>query len=165
MGAAIGDVLHKSGLDVITTLEGRSARSRLRAFDARIREVASHAEIVRESDLVLSVVPGAAALDVAERVAASLSETRARITYVDCNAVSLEDTRRMARLIQDAGSVFVDAVIVGAPPTGRDSDTRFYCSGPDTTAFVALREHGLYVEAIGRNVGEARALETAIEAS
>lgn len=67
--------------------------------------------------------------------------------------------------IRAAGSQFVDAGIIGGPPRGPDSGTRFFCSGPDTAAFEALRDHGLDVRVVGPEVGQASGLKMVYAAS
>jgi 3-hydroxyisobutyrate dehydrogenase-like beta-hydroxyacid dehydrogenase len=165
MGAGIGGVLRRSGLDVLTCLDGRSNLTRLRALESGIREVGFMDEVVTEAGLVLSVLPPGEALPLAERVARSLRRTRARLTYVDCNAVSPGTAKRIASVITDAGSGFIDAGIIGGPPSGPDSGTRFFCSGPDTSPFAALREHGLAVRVVGPEVGQASGLKMVYAAS
>jgi 3-hydroxyisobutyrate dehydrogenase-like beta-hydroxyacid dehydrogenase len=165
MGAGIGGVLRRSGLDVLTCLDGRSNLTRLRALESGIREVGFMDEVVTEAGLVLSVLPPGEALPLAERVARSLQRTRARLTYVDCNAVSPGTAKRIASVITGAGSAFIDAGIIGGPPSGPDSGTRFFCSGPDTSPFEALREHGLDVRVVGPEVGEASGLKMVYAAS
>jgi 3-hydroxyisobutyrate dehydrogenase-like beta-hydroxyacid dehydrogenase len=165
MGAAIGAVLKRYGLDVLTCLDGRSNLTRLRALESGIREVGFMDDVVREADVVLSVLPPGQALALAERVARALHRTRARVTYVDCNAVSPATVRKVEAIIRVAGSAFIDAGIIGGPPSGMDSGTRFYCSGPDTSAFEALREYGLDVRVVGPEVGQASGLKMVYAAS
>ncbi len=128
MGAGIGSVLRKSGLDVLTCLDGRSNLTRLRALESEIREVGFYDDLVKEADLVLSVLPPGEAVPIAERVARALTRTGARLTYVDCNAVSPKTACRIDAIIREAGSAFVDAGIIGGPPSGPNSGTRFHCS-------------------------------------
>jgi 3-hydroxyisobutyrate dehydrogenase-like beta-hydroxyacid dehydrogenase len=165
MGAAIGAVLKRSGLDVLTCLDGRSNLTRLRAFESGIREVGFMDDVVKEADVILSVLPPGEAVALAERVARSLHRTRARVTYVDCNAVSPGTVRKIEAIIRLAGSSFIDAGIIGGPPSGADSGTRFYCSGPDTAAFESLRGHGLDVRVVGPEVGQASGLKMVYAAS
>jgi 3-hydroxyisobutyrate dehydrogenase-like beta-hydroxyacid dehydrogenase len=165
MGAAIGAVLRKSGLDVLTCLDGRSNLTRLRALESDIREVGFYDDLVKEADLVLSVLPPGEAVAIAERVARALARTKAKVTYVDCNAVSPGTACRIAGIIEAAGSTFIDAGIIGGPPSGPDSGTRFFCSGLDTAAFEALRDHGLDVRVAGPDVGQASGLKMVYAAS
>jgi L-threonate 2-dehydrogenase len=62
-----------------------------------------------EADLVLSIVPPAAALSLAEQFASILVGTRSKPVYADCNAVSPRTVDGIAAVIADTGSDFVDA--------------------------------------------------------
>ena len=165
MGAGIGGVLRKSGLDVLTCLDGRSNLTRLRALESDIREVGFMDDVAREADLVLSVLPPGEAIDIAERMARSLRRTKSRLTYVDCNAVSPGTACNIEAIIRGGGSQFIDAGIICGPPRGPDSGTRFFCSGPDTSAFEALKDHGLDVRVVGPEIGQASGLKMVYAAS
>ncbi len=165
MGAGIGGVLRKAGLDVLTCLDGRSNLTRLRALESGIREAGFYDDVVKEADLILSVLPPGEAVAIAERVARSLRRTGAQVTYVDCNAVSPATAAKIEGIVRAAGSAFIDAGIIGGPPRGPDSGTRFFCSGPDTAAFEALRPRGLDVRVVGQEVGQASGLKMVYAAS
>ncbi len=165
MGAAVGGVLKKSGLDVLTCLDGRGNLTRLRALEAGIREVGFYDDLVQEADLILSILVPSEALAVAERVARSLKRTKAKLAYVDCNAVSPATVRAIGRVVSDAGGEFLDAGIIGGPPRGPNSGTRFHCSGPNTAAFEALRDQGLDVRVVGLEIGQASGLKMVYAAS
>jgi 3-hydroxyisobutyrate dehydrogenase-like beta-hydroxyacid dehydrogenase len=165
MGAAIGGVLRKSGLDVLTCLDGRSNLTRLRAIESDIRDVGFMDDLVGEADMVVSVLPPGDAAGLAERTGRALERTRRRVTYVDCNAVSPQTVRKIEERITSAGSAFIDAGIIGGPPSGPDSGTRFYCSGPDTAAFESLKGYGLDVRVVGPEIGQASGLKMVYAAS
>lgn len=165
MGAAIGAVLRQTGLEVLTCLDGRSRFTRLRAEEAGIRAAPDYDELVRGVDVVLSVLVPAEARTVAERVALSLRRTGARPVFVECNAVAPQTVRAVEEVIRQAGSGFIDVGIIGSPPRHPGDSARFYCSGPDTTAFEALGKHGLDVRVIGPLVGQASGLKMVYAAS
>jgi 3-hydroxyisobutyrate dehydrogenase-like beta-hydroxyacid dehydrogenase len=165
MGAGIAGVLRRSGLDVLTCLDGRGNLTRLRALEAGVREVGFMDDLVQEADLVLSVLPPGEAVALAERVAKALRRTGAKVQYADLNAVSPNTARRIGAIINDAGSRFIDGGIIGGPPSGPDSGTRFYCSGPDTAAIEALGDHGLDIRVVGPEVGQASGLKMVYAAS
>jgi 3-hydroxyisobutyrate dehydrogenase-like beta-hydroxyacid dehydrogenase len=60
-------------------------------------------------------------------------------------------------VIEAAGSTFVDASIIGAPP--RKPGTRFYASGPEVARFETLRAHGLDVRPLSDRIGDASAIK------
>ena len=158
MGQAVGALLTRGGERVVTCVAGRSDRTRALARAAGFIEVPSLDALVRESELLLSIVPPAHAVAVARDVAAALSAARARLTYVDCNAIAPRTAREVAAVIAPTGSGFVDVGIVGGPPRDAPSP-RFYASGPDRARFGALRDAGLDVRLLGEEVGEASAVK------
>lgn len=164
MGAAIGAALAANGVDAATSLEGRSALTRTRAAEAGMRDAGSLTALVERSGLLLSVLPPADAVGVAEEIADAMARTGARPVFAECNAVAPRTAQRIATLIGDAGAPVIDAGIIGPPPAP-GSRTRIYCSGPDTAPLEALREHGLDVRRVGPRIGQASGLKMVYAAS
>lgn len=158
MGHVVAQVIVNHGMTVWTCLEGRSERTKNLAKAAYLEAAATYAELVEETDLILSILVPAEALKVAHKVAETLHNTDRRIVYVDCNAVSPNTALAICRTIEQAGSRFVDAGIIGPPPR-REGTTRFYASGPDAAQFEKLRDVGLDVRVIGRKIGQASGLK------
>jgi 3-hydroxyisobutyrate dehydrogenase-like beta-hydroxyacid dehydrogenase len=165
MGSAIGKVLSDSGLDVVTCLEGRGELSRLRAREAGMRDVRSLDALVRESDLILSVLVPAEAPALARLIADAVGRTGSHPAYADLNAVAPRTVKAINRLLTSAGVVFIDGGIIGAPPTVGGKNTRIYCSGPDTAALEALIGSGLDIRRVGPEVGQASGLKMVYAAS
>lgn len=147
MGAAVGALLPKAWW----APEGRSAETQARAEEAELRS-APLAQLVERCDVLLSICPPHAALDVA-RAAAGF-----RGLYCDANAVSPATALEVARIVEDGGATFVDGGIVGGPP--REAGTRLYLSGREAPAVAALFE-GTLLEAVvlGEEPGTASALK------
>ncbi len=124
MGAAVGHELRGHGHQVLWASEGRSRVTAERAAAAGLSECGSIAELVRHSDVVISVCPPHAAADVA-RTARGLPGI-----FVDANAVSPTTARHIARIIEEGGGRYVDGGIIGPPPTAA-AGTRLYLSGPE----------------------------------
>jgi 3-hydroxyisobutyrate dehydrogenase-like beta-hydroxyacid dehydrogenase len=158
MGHSVGQTLVEHDMRVITCLEGRSERTRGLAQKAGIADVPTYEDLVREADLLLSILVPAQARNAAGRVAQAVMETGARLVYADCNAIAPQTVCQIGSLLAAAGVQFVDASIVGGPPRG-GSSPRFYASGPDTGAFEALSAYGLHVVVIGEEVGLASAIK------
>lgn len=158
MGHTVGDVLRQNGLRVITCLEGRSARTRALAEKAGIIDVPTYRQLVTEATLVLSVMVPAQAMSAAEAIANALRETDTRLTYADCNAIAPQTVRKLGEVITSAGGTFVDASIIGPPPRIPGA-TRFYASGSELEAFLALNQYGLDVRPLGDEVGLASAIK------
>ena len=164
MGAAIGAMVASGGIDVATNLTGRSELTRLRAAEAGIRDAGSTDALVEECDLLLSVLPPADAVGIAEEVAGAMARTGVRPTFAECNAIAPQTVVRIATLMLDTGAPFIDAGIIGGPP-GPGSEPRIYCSGPDTSALESLRECGLDIRRVGPRFGQASGLKMVYAAS
>lgn len=130
MGAAIGGALVERGETVLWASEGRSTATAERAREARLEDAGDTAELLRRSEIVLSVCPPHAAVEVA-RAAAGFTGV-----YVDANAIAPETAREIAGLHER----FVDGGIVGPPPL-EAGDTRLYLSGPEAERIAALFRH------------------------
>ncbi|MFC1957269.1 DUF1932 domain-containing protein [Chloroflexota bacterium] len=165
MGSAIGKILSDAGLDVVTCLEGRSELTRLRASEAGMRDVPSLDHLVREADLLLSVLVPSEAVALGKRVADSIRRTGARPVFADINAIAPQTITNIGRMIADAGITFIDGGIIGLPPQAGKSNTRIYCSGPDTTAMESLAKSGLDIRVLGTNIGQASGLKMVYAAS
>ena len=122
MGSAVGACLTRRGLTVLWASAGRSPATADRAAAAGLRDVGTASEMSSQADVILSVCPPHAALEVARSVAGF------RGIYVDANAVSPATTRKVAEIVTAGGASYVDGGIIGPPPeaTGR---TRLYLSG------------------------------------
>ncbi|MDP6707881.1 MAG: DUF1932 domain-containing protein [Alphaproteobacteria bacterium] len=154
MGHAVGRALIQAGHDVVTCLTGRSAHTRELAERAGLRELPDLESVVAEAGLVLSILPPEAADGNATRVAEAMRAADARPVFADCNAVSPDSARAMAATIEAAGATFIDAGIIGHGP-GHGVPTRFYVSGPDTSALEALAGPEIMVKPVGAEVGRA----------
>jgi 3-hydroxyisobutyrate dehydrogenase-like beta-hydroxyacid dehydrogenase len=158
MGHVVGQVLLQHGMRVVTCLQGRSERTRMLSRKAGIAEVPTHEQLVREADLLLSILVPEEALNTARVVAQALRNAGATTLYADCNAVSPRTVRAIAEVITAAGSRFVDAGIIGSPPR-REGTTRFYASGPDVEEFAELGRYGLDVRPLGLEIGQASGIK------
>jgi putative dehydrogenase len=157
MGAPVGGRLVDHGLKVLTSLTGRSADTVARAGKAGLTP-ASDAEIAA-ADFILSIVPPADALPLAQRFAPALSASNSKPVYVDCNAVSPPTAERIAAAIAPTGSPFVDAGIIGGPPKPQYDGPTFYASGPDAPKFATLSQYGLDVRVLDGPLTAASALK------
>lgn len=158
MGHAVGRSLRAGGHRVITALDGRSARTRALAEHAQVEDVGSLTDLVTQANLILSIMPPAAASGFAETVAAELRQTGATPVFVDCNAIAPGTAQTIASTIAGAGSGFVDCGIIGAPP-GRRAPTRFYISGPDAATLEPLSQPDLLFRNIGPEIGAASGIK------
>src|SRR5579859_4394135 len=151
MGSGVGAVLHQHGLYVLTCLAGRGAGSRERAAAAGIQDVSDLEVLVNQCDVVLSILPPAAAGAIADQVATAVRATGADVLYADCNAIAI------SRTLLGAGARFADAGIIGGPPDR--SANRTYASGPGARELEGLREFGLDIRVLDGGVGQASDLK------
>ena len=158
MGHAVGRALTEHGLEVITCLQGRSERTRDLARRANIHDVTSLEELVRQADLVLSILVPAEAVNVAQRIAAALRTTEANTPFADCNATSPQTAESINAIITSAGGRFIDGSIIGGPP-GRGTPPRFYVSGPYSDIMSDLDGKGIAVRPIGDAIGRASGIK------
>lgn len=137
MGSKVGAAVRTTGARVLWAGEGRSGETRKRASEAGLEDAGSVTSLVRASEVILSVCPPHAALDVAAQVAA----LRFAGTFVDGNAVSPATAREIGGIIEKGGAAFVDGGIIGPPPL-KPGTTRFYVSGTGAERIAALLTAG-----------------------
>ena len=151
MGAAIGGALRERGETVLWASAGRSDATAERAKQAGLEDDGEIAEVCRRSEVVLSVCPPHAAVEVA-RAAEGFTGI-----YVDANAISPQT----ARAIAFHQSRFVDGGIVGSPPHEPGS-TRLYLSGSEAKAVAALfADTNVDARVVSAEPGAASALKAA----
>ena len=116
-------------------------------------EVESLDELSQTSDVIVSVCPPHAALDVADAVA----RTGFGGLYLDANAVAPATARSIASRFDR----FVDGGIVGPPP-GKPGSTRLYASGDEAPAVAELWSgSALEVRVVQGGPGSASAVKAA----
>ena len=150
MGSVVGGALRERGHEVLWASEGRGEQTTQRAGAAGLADVGRVAALRERCEVVLSIVPPHAAVEVAEAFNGFAG------TFVDANAVSPETVRVVA---EAAGTRFVDGGIIGPPPS-RAGTTRLYLSGAEAAGVAELFE-GTALDAIvlEGDVGAASALK------
>jgi 3-hydroxyisobutyrate dehydrogenase-like beta-hydroxyacid dehydrogenase len=153
MGASIA-ALCKG--ETVWCSDGRSPATRQRAVDAGMTEVRSVEEMTERADLIVSICPPSAAVDVADAVAAGRFDG----IYADFNAIAPATVRRIGERFER----FVDGGIIG-PPATVPGTTRLYLSGPHAEA-VATRwtTPALEVRIVDGGVGAASAVKNCFAA-
>ena len=145
MGAAIGRCLTARGHTVLWASQGRSPATAERAAAAGLTDVGTVAALAGRAQVIFSICPPHAALEVA-RSAAGFSGL-----FVDANAIAPETTRSVATVLgagetgaADTGATrFADGGIIGPPPQpGADpaagNGTRLYLAGEPAAEVAAL---------------------------
>ncbi len=136
MGSAVARRLKENGARVLTSLAGRSEATAKRAAAAGMIAVGD-ADIAN-ADIILSIVPLADALRLAERLAGAVAKSRKKPVVVDCNAINVETVLQVERIIAASGARFVDAAITGLPPRVGTEGPAFYFSGAHAQEFAIL---------------------------
>ena len=158
MGAAVGAALRERGTAGLWASADRSEATARRAKDAGLEDVGDVGGLVRQSDVIVSVCPPHAAVDVARSVSGFAG------LFVDANAVSPATARKIAAIVEDSGARFVDGGIVGPPPRTAGT-TRLYLSGPGAPEVAAVFEgSALEPVVVSDSVGAASAVKMAYAA-
>jgi 3-hydroxyisobutyrate dehydrogenase-like beta-hydroxyacid dehydrogenase len=155
MGSAVAEDLLAAGRHVLWASAGRSAETAARAEEAGLEDAGTVEELARRSEVILSICPPHAALEVARSVAGFDG------VFVDANAVSPATAREIGAAIDGR---FVDAGIIGPPPREAGT-TRLYLAGPDAEHVAVLFERtSLDARVISDEPGAASALKMAYAA-
>ena len=117
MGSDIGRYLIANGATVYTCLEDRSPRTRALSERAGIIEVTSLQQLVKTVDIILSITISDIVEEVCQKVALAMQEVDNYPVFVDCNAISPQKCQQLETIITTAGAKFVDASILGGPPS------------------------------------------------
>jgi len=133
MGAAVGQCLVAAGHRVLWLPAGRSEATAARARAAGLTGAGDLADLVRQADVVLSVCPPLAALDIARQVAGSGFGG----LYLDANAIAPATAREVAGIVEGGGATFVDGGIIGTPPV-EPGFIRLFLSGAKAQEIGAL---------------------------
>jgi 3-hydroxyisobutyrate dehydrogenase-like beta-hydroxyacid dehydrogenase len=163
MGTAVGRRLREAGARVLISLNGRSATSTDRVRRAGLEGFHDDQRLTDGIDYILSIVPPAAALEVAERLRAPLRNAAAPPPFADCNAIAPTTMRRIERLLEPLP--VIDAGIIGGPPVPGSQNPfagpRFYASGPHARRLDALTRYGLDIAVMDAPIGAASGLKLA----
>jgi len=158
MGHAVARTLREGGHDVATALDGRSERTRALAQTAGIADAGSLGALIALSEIILSIMPPAAATGFARDAAREIGAAGTRPVFVDCNAIAPGTSREIGAILIDAGASFVDGGIIGSPP-GRRAPTRLYVSGEQAAAIETLARPDLLIRNLGPEIGAASGIK------
>lgn len=154
LGTVLGRILQGQGHRIIAPSSGRSPHTRRRAEESGFDAAASATEAVGGADLVLSVVPPAAAGSVLAEVLCALSASSNTPCFVDANSISPSTARGLQRRCSQAGISMVDMTVHGL---ARDLPARgdLFLSGAGADAVACLFGPGVSARVVGEEVGEA----------
>jgi 3-hydroxyisobutyrate dehydrogenase-like beta-hydroxyacid dehydrogenase len=156
MGSAVGARLVENGIEVRTSLAGRSEATMARAKAAGMTGVSD--EQIAAADIILSILPPGDALGLAERLGPVLRAATKKPVYVDCNALDPATVVRIGRVVQETGATFVDGGIIGGPPKPGYSP-KIYLSGEAAPRVAELAKYGLEMPIQPGPIGAASAMK------
>ena len=132
MGVTVLESLVENDVSATWVKGGRSESTVQRA--SSIPSVDTLEELIHSVETIISVCPPSAALEVARNI----SDKGFKGIYVDANAISPLESRKVAELF---GAAFVDGGIIG-PPAKEAGTTRIYLSGVRSREVVDLFKVG-----------------------
>jgi len=157
MGAGLGWALREGGARVVSTVDGRSARTVRLAEAAGLELLPTLDDVAAAADVVLLVTPPGDALDAARAVAAAAVATGSQPLVADLNAVAPSTMRALAEAL--APLDIVDGAVSGPPPTVRPG-ANLYLSGARAAELAALPwGDRVHATVVGDTIGAASALK------
>ena len=156
MGSALARAWAGGGSTVLTTVDGRSRRTRHLAEG--LTQLPDVAAVVAASDVVVSICPPHASSDVLDSVLAAANAQDARPVVADLNAVAPDTVEGYAARAARRGIDLIDGSISGGPPRP-GGDTHLYLSGEQAAVLAGLRADGLRTRVVGDRPGLASAVK------
>jgi 3-hydroxyisobutyrate dehydrogenase-like beta-hydroxyacid dehydrogenase len=161
LGSTLGRLLVQSGVPVIVTTEGRGLRTQQLAERAGLVILPRLRDVAERADVVLSVVPPAAARAVAEGYLANCSRDGRPRIYADLNSISPDTARQVEKGVREAGLDFVDGAVHGLASRLPERGT-LYLSGRAAPALAGLLGRAVRVRVLGDAGGQASAFKMMI---
>ncbi|NQV40781.1 MAG: NAD(P)-dependent oxidoreductase [Candidatus Marinimicrobia bacterium] len=139
---------------------GRSDETRKRAEDHNLSESQSLGDMCELCDIIISVCPPHAAVDVAQQILAFSFKG----IYADVNAISPEKAKSIHQLMNSRQIDFVDGGIIGGPAWKAES-TWLYLAGEKAAEVSNCFQGGLLeTELMGPEIGRASAIKMSFAA-
>ena len=156
MGSALGRAWQRGGARVVSTVAGRSARTQRLATGLTL--LPDLAEVVAESDLVISICPPEQATYLARKLGQTCQVVGHHPIIADLNAIAPSTVAEIQEILAQFDCPLIDGSISGSPPT-EDSSTWVYLSGPDAERLAQLPAPGLICKVVDDSVGSASAIK------
>lgn len=155
MGISVAAAAQRSGYTVIWCSAGRSSATLQRVKEHKLVEMHSLEKLCQTCEVLISVCPPHAAVNVANEVLASGFQG----IFCDANAIAPDTVRRISGMMTTAGVAFVDGGIIGGP-AWEPGGTCLYLSGERSADIAELFSAGpLETTVIGADPGKASALK------
>ena len=158
MGSAVGKLLRKAGLRVVTTFEGRSPATQDRALNSGIEILPTLDDVVAQSHIVFSLVLPSSALETARQYTNRDQLRSEGSIFVEANSIGLETLEEIERLMGEQDIPLVDASFHGVAHRLEDLAI-LYVSGPKARVVEALCQDFLPVSYLGTRIGPATAMK------
>ena len=158
LGAGVAALARTRGARVITTLDGRGEATAARCREAGLTVLDSLADVARQADVVISLVPPAAADDLVDAYCKVAHLAPRGAIFVDANSIGPELARSLAVKVAAAGRAFVDAAINGLAKNLTAGGTLFL-SGPRAPEIADWIGDAMRVRVLGPEPGRASAMK------
>ena len=155
MGSALATIARQNGAIACWASHGRSPQTRQRAEETGILDVETLEELIDQCGLLISICPPHGALEVAQNVAKLGYDG----IYVDANAVAPQTAIEIAEVVTRSGGAFVDAAIVGPPPTHNEGTVMFLSGEKASSVATFFGASNLSTKVLGTSHSEASALK------
>ena len=140
-----------NGVEVYTSLEGRSIKTRILIEEMSINICKNYKEVAIISDIIISAVVPAKAVEVAREIG-----KYSKAVYVDINNVSPKTVKKALSYIKNHKTV--DAAIIGSIKRN-GIKVQIITSGKSATQFAKLKDYGMNIKIIGSEIGQASTLK------
>ena len=140
----------------------KAAWIKKRAQEAGAAYLESAEEVVRKSDVILSVVTPEASVVVAREAALHLKPGQ---IYLDLTSSFPDDMKVIAALVEPTGAKFADGAMMGALPI-YGHKVLIYVAGPSAEeAARILNQRGMNLQVVGKEPGQASAIKLILSIS
>ena len=159
MGFHWAKLLKGHGVEVLTYDRDRGEVSRKRGENAGVKSVESMVELVRESELIVSIVVPSAATRVAGKIAEAVKASRrSDLLFLDANAISPMTADEIATILKPASVNFIDGCIIGSAAR-MGKGTIVYVSGAAASRLRELETFNIPIKVLGPNTNQASAFK------
>ena len=160
MGSPIAKHIISNGIEVISPLNERSDKTKIRAKKNGIIDSGNLANSLKQTDIIVSILVPSDAKKLAEKIKEESTNLDRDVYFADLNAISPKTVENMEKILSGTKIKFIDGGIIGTPPT-ENKFPRIYVSGPHSKIFMQLNNLGMEVIDMGGNIGEASAMKMA----
>ncbi len=151
VASTISKGLMDNGVEVYTSLEGRSIKTCNLVEEMSINICKDYKEVAKISDILISAVVPAKAVEVAREIGEDYKGV-----YVDINNVSPQTVKKALSYIKNRKTV--DASIMGSIKLN-GIKVQIITSGNSANQFAKLNSYGMNIKIIGSEIGQASTLK------